>query len=143
MRRATAPRASFIVSRAPCSRPIGTRHSTKWRRNWMWSSRTSYAMPPVVEATHPAPRLQGKVIAAALVLSAALLAAVAPQGWRLPVLLVLGIALGATLYLTVFGFTAAYRRLIVDRDAAGVRAQLVMLAVATVLFAPVLAAGTV
>ena len=109
----------------------------------MWSSRTSYAMPPVVEATHPAPRLQGKVIAAALVLSAALLAAVAPQGWRLPVLLVLGIALGATLYLTVFGFTAAYRRLIVDRDAAGVRAQLVMLAVATVLFAPVLAAGTV
>jgi uncharacterized protein len=65
-----------------------------------------------------------------------------PQ-WRLAVLFVLGIALGATLYGTAFGFTSAYRRLILQRDAAGVRAQIVMLVIATVLFAPVLAAGSV
>ncbi|MDH5535605.1 MAG: YeeE/YedE family protein, partial [Betaproteobacteria bacterium] len=51
--------------------------------------------------------------------------------------------LGATLYVTAFGFTSAYRSLILRRDAGGVRAQIMMLAIATVLFAPVLAAGSV
>lgn len=56
-------------------------------------------------------------------------------------LLALGVALGVTLYQSGFGFTSAYRRLIVQRDVGGIRAQLLMLAVASVLFAPVLAAG--
>ena len=61
--------------------------------------------------------------------------------WRMPTLLGLGALLGLVLYNAAFGFTAAYRRLIVDRDPTAVRAQVVMLGVATLLFAPTLAGG--
>lgn len=88
-------------------------------------------------------RLRGSVLAAAAAAAGLVLVALPMPQWRLAVLFVLGIALGATLYVTAFGFTSAYARLILQRDAAGVRAQIVMLAIATVLFAPVLAAGTV
>jgi uncharacterized protein len=60
---------------------------------------------------------------------------------RMPVLFLLGVLLGATLYFTSFGFTSAYRRLIESGDVAGMRAQLLMLATATLLFAPALAHG--
>jgi uncharacterized protein len=86
-------------------------------------------------------RIQGKVLLAAAAAFALLFWATAGQGWRMAILLVLGLAFGATLYGTAFGFTAAYRDLLVRRDAAAVCAQLVMLVVATVLFAPLLAAG--
>jgi uncharacterized membrane protein YedE/YeeE len=59
----------------------------------------------------------------------------------MPALLALGALLGATLYLSSFGFASAYRRLIESGDGTGARAQLVMLAAATLLFAPVLAQG--
>ena len=62
---------------------------------------------------------------------------------RLSILLLIGLLCGATLYHAAFGFTHAYRRLLFARDASGARAQLVMLAVATLLFAPILAAGSV
>lgn len=42
-----------------------------------------------------------------------------------------------------FGFANGYRRIFVQRDVRGVQAQLLMLALAVVAFAPVLAAGTV
>jgi hypothetical protein len=58
-------------------------------------------------------------------------------------LLPIGAALGLVLHHAAFGFTRAYRRLVTARDGAGVRAQFLMLALATVLFAPVLAAGEV
>lgn len=61
---------------------------------------------------------------------------------RLAILLVLGALCGVTLYHAAFGFTAAYRRLLLNRDGTGVRAQLVMLGAATCMFAPVLAAGS-
>ena len=61
---------------------------------------------------------------------------------RLAILLVLGALCGITLYHAAFGFTAAYRRLLFNRDGTGVRAQLVMLGTATCMFAPVLAAGS-
>lgn len=67
----------------------------------------------------------------------------AEGGWRPPVLWLLGLLLGATLYHASFGFTSAYRRMIVARDMRGVQAQLLLLALGTVLFAPVLAAGEV
>jgi hypothetical protein len=66
----------------------------------------------------------------------------ADQGWRHAVLLPLGGLLGLALYHAAFGFTAAYRNMMVRRDVAGVQAQLVMLAAVTVLFAPALAEGT-
>ena len=67
----------------------------------------------------------------------------AQGGWRIGTLFGIGALMGLVLYHAAFGFTAAYRRMIVLRDVAGVRAQLVMLAVATVLFAPALADGAV
>ncbi|MDH3444773.1 MAG: YeeE/YedE family protein, partial [Deltaproteobacteria bacterium] len=57
-------------------------------------------------------------------------------------LLLIGALLGVTLYHAAFGFTSAYRRMLLHRDVTGVRAQLLMLAIATLLFAPVLASGS-
>lgn len=78
----------------------------------------------------------GSLIALAL---AGTLAGITP---RLVVLLAIGMGCGATLYHAALGFTSAYRRLLVARDASGVEAQLLMLAAATLLFAPALASGT-
>jgi hypothetical protein len=54
-----------------------------------------------------------------------------------------GGALGLVLYHAAFGFTAAFRALVSAGDTRGLRAQMLMLAVATVLFAPMLSAETV
>jgi len=56
-------------------------------------------------------------------------------------LLSIGGGLGVALYHAAFGFTAAYRRLIQERDLSGVAAQAVMLTVAMILFATVLSSG--
>jgi uncharacterized protein len=65
------------------------------------------------------------------------------ESWRLGALLVIGALLGVSLYHAAFGFTSAYRRALVERDVAGVLAQLVMLGLAMLLFAPLLMAGEV
>lgn len=86
--------------------------------------------------------LQHRPLALALLLLAALAALLARDEPRMAGLLLLGAALGVTLYHAAFGFTGAYRTLFTERDTHGVQAQLVMLAAATILFAPVLAAGS-
>ena len=63
-------------------------------------------------------------------------------GARQVLLLIVGAALGLTLYHAAFGFTSAWRVFIKDRRGAGLRAQMVMLAVAVVLFFPALGAGS-
>lgn len=50
--------------------------------------------------------------------------------------------MGITLYHAHISFTGAYRRLFVDHNSEGVQAQVIMLAVATLLFAPFLAEGS-
>lgn len=57
-------------------------------------------------------------------------------------LMLTGVALGGVLYQSVFGFTSAFRVLLANRRSAGLRAQMVMLGVACVLFFPVLAGST-
>jgi hypothetical protein len=69
--------------------------------------------------------------------------ALGSESWRLGALLVIGALLGVSLYHAAFGFTSAYRRALVERDVAGVLAQLVMLGLAMLLFAPLLMAGEV
>jgi len=59
------------------------------------------------------------------------------------ILLLIGALLGMSLYHAAFGFTSAYRNALVHRDVTGVVAQLVMLGLAMLLFAPVLARGEV
>jgi uncharacterized membrane protein YedE/YeeE len=63
-------------------------------------------------------------------------------GPRQAALYILGAALGLVLYHAAFGFTSAWRVFIADRRGEGLRAQMVMLAVATALFFPVLAGGS-
>ncbi|SDV48294.1 YeeE/YedE family protein [Chitinasiproducens palmae] len=57
-------------------------------------------------------------------------------------LYVLGALLGLTLYHAAFGFTSAWRVFIADGRGAGLRAQMVMLALGSILFFPVLASGS-
>lgn len=56
-------------------------------------------------------------------------------------LLLLGMALGLTLYHAAFGFTTAWRHFIVNGQGKGLRAQMLMLAVAVCLFFPALSSG--
>ncbi|MFA7894029.1 YeeE/YedE family protein [Pseudomonas putida] len=62
-------------------------------------------------------------------------------GFKQVLLLLLGAALGLTLYHAAFGFTSAWRVFINERRGAGLRAQMIMLALAVLLFFPALAAG--
>ncbi len=75
-----------------------------------------------------------------LVLGGVFLAAAV--GSRQVLLWAVGAALGLTLYHAAFGFTSAWRVFIRDRRGAGLRAQMVMLALAVLLFFPVLGAGS-
>ncbi len=63
--------------------------------------------------------------------------------WRQGALFLLGGGLGVALYHALFGFTSAWRSFIADRRGAGLRAQMLMLAVAVVLFYPALGHGSV
>ena len=77
--------------------------------------------------------------AAALVLGGAWLSDAVSQ--RQALLYLIGAALGLVLYHGAFGFSASWRVFLTDRRGAGLRAQMLMLAVATALFFPVLADG--
>ena len=66
----------------------------------------------------------------------------ASVGFTQVLLLIVGAALGLVLYHAAFGFTSAWRVFINERRGAGLRAQMVMLALAVVLFFPALAAGS-
>ncbi|MDD2058777.1 YeeE/YedE family protein [Pseudomonas sp. GD03860] len=63
-------------------------------------------------------------------------------GLQQVLLLIVGAALGLTLYHAAFGFTSAWRVFITERRGAGLRAQMVMLSVAVLLFFPALSAGS-
>jgi len=61
---------------------------------------------------------------------------------RQAALWVVGALLGVALYHAAFGFTSSWRVFIADGRGAGLRAQMIMLAVGVALFFPALAAGT-
>lgn len=63
-------------------------------------------------------------------------------GWRQSALYAVGALLGITLYHAAFGFTSAWRVFIADGRGAGLRAQMLMLALGVLLFFPVLSSGT-
>ena len=87
-------------------------------------------------------RVQPRVVGAALVLllgGAAWLAA--GYGLRHGALFLIGGALGLVLHHSLFGFTTAFRVFVTVGDGRGLRAQMLMFAVATLLFAPMLASG--
>jgi uncharacterized membrane protein YedE/YeeE len=58
-------------------------------------------------------------------------------------LFLIGGLLGMTLYHASFGFTGGWRRLVVERRGAAMRAQMLMIAAAAIVFMPLLALGSV
>lgn len=67
----------------------------------------------------------------------------AEYGLRQGALFLVGAACGLVLYQASFGFATAFRVFVTAGDGRGLRAQMLMLAVATLLFAPMLASGEV
>ncbi len=102
------------------------------------------ATPFAAGTVKPPPAgVQWPVVAVALTGAAALAAGVATDAARNGVaLLVVGLMLGVVLYQAAFGFTSAWRVFISEGRTAGLRAQLLMLAVDCLLFFPALGAGT-
>jgi uncharacterized protein len=95
---------------------------------------------PTNLSTRPrAPKLPVVII---LALFAAGAFVVSVYGWRQSVLFLIGGLFGIALYHASFGFASAYRHLFVRGEVKGILAQIGMLAIATILFTPVLAAGT-
>jgi uncharacterized membrane protein YedE/YeeE len=84
----------------------------------------------------------GAVVVGLAALAGGTVALAEADGWRRGAQLLLGGTLGITLYHASFGFTAAWRRQIVEGRGAGLRAQMLMLALAVTLFFPVLAEGS-
>ncbi len=80
------------------------------------------------------------ILACALLVSGVLFIYADVSGQK-SALYVIGAALGFVLYHASFGFTAAWRAVVVDRRGAGIRAQMLMLAVASAIFLPLIAAG--
>jgi len=94
-------------------------------------------------ATASFPSIQRPLLFAAITVAAGLFIHLAGIGFKLPALFAVGLGMGVALYHAAFGFTGAYRRLFTEKDISGVTAQLIMLAAAMLLFAPVLAQGQV
>jgi uncharacterized membrane protein YedE/YeeE len=70
-----------------------------------------------------------------------LITIVASTDWIQGTLYIIGLALGLTLLHARFGFTSAFRRLMSVGNVQGLQAHMVMLAVATTLFAIILSTG--
>jgi uncharacterized protein len=66
----------------------------------------------------------------------------ASVSWRQAALFLVGAAAGVVLYHAAFGFTTAWRVFISDGRGAGLRAQMLMLGVACMVFFPLLASGS-
>src|ERR1700712_4525292 len=79
---------------------------------------------------------------ALLLMVAGVLYLASVAGSRQAALYVVGALLGLTLYHAAFGFTSAWRVFIAHGRGAGLRAQMLMLALGTLLFFPVLANGS-
>src|SRR5688500_17512049 len=74
------------------------------------------------------------ITAIAIVLSAGYLNAVI--SWRQAALFLVGAGAGVVLYHAAFGFTSSWRVFISDRRGAGLRAQMLMLAITCAVFFP-------
>lgn len=96
--------------------------------------------PPMsITPSASAPQRLPLLVITALV--SALVVAAAARGWRLGALAGVGVLLGASLFHASFGFASGFRRLFVLGDGRGVLAQILLLMLLTLLFAPILLSG--
>lgn len=103
-------------------------------------SLASSAAAPSIEAVDPRPLPVGPILAA-VAIAAAAWALNGSLGWRMSALFLVGTAAGVVLYHAAFGFTSAWRVLIADGRGEGVRAQMLLLALTSAVFFPLLAQG--
>jgi len=102
---------------------------------------------PAVTADRVAPAVGGRtlnpgpVAVAGVALALGAIYLNAAIGWRQAALFLVGGAAGVVLYHAAFGFTSAWRQLIAERRGEGLRAQMLMLAAASLVFIPALGAG--
>lgn len=99
------------------------------------------SLPAATPATPSTFRPGIVVVAAAIAAAAVALGTIVSV--RQAALFLVGAFAGLVLYHAAFGFTSAWRVFISDRRGAGLRAQMVMLALTCVVFFPVLATGEV
>ncbi|RJG40400.1 YeeE/YedE family protein [Mesorhizobium sp. DCY119] len=85
---------------------------------------------------------RGPVATVVLALIIGTIAIGALVDFRQALLFLIGSLLGITLYHASFGFTGGWRRLVVERRGASMRAQMLMIAVAAVAFIPLLSLGS-
>ena len=83
----------------------------------------------------------GPAAIALLAIGAAALFLNAAVNRRQALLFLVGAAAGVVLYHAAFGFTSSWRTFIVDRRGAGIRAQMLMLALTCLVFFPALGSG--
>ncbi len=93
--------------------------------------------------TLPPTRTLGGAALVTVIFAALAALAGAEGGVKLILLAAIGLFAGIALYHASFGFTAAWRRFIVERRSAGLRAQLVMLAATSLVFFPLIAKGQI
>ena len=65
------------------------------------------------------------------------------HGWRQAALFAVGFGAGIALYHAAFGFTAAWREVASSGRSAGLRAQMIMMAVTVLVFTPLIAQGEI
>ncbi len=100
------------------------------------ATRDARPAPPAQEAPPP----QVPVVLAGVGVAIALGGYIFVQSGQVPGLLfVIGLALGLVLFNSRFGFTSAWRQLVAVRQGKALRAHMLMLATACILFAPILA----
>ena len=109
----------------------------------MANSTSAASLTSPVAGLAPRPVIDGRVVGTAAALFA-LGTVYLNQAvhTRQAALFLVGGVLGLFLYHAAFGFTSAWRVFISDRRGAGLRAQMLMLAVVCALFFPVLGSGT-
>ena len=100
-----------------------------------------------INATVPAPVAgvnldKGPVVFVGLALMLGALAIGQAIDTRQAVLFVIGGLLGLTLYHASFGFTGGWRRFVVEKRGNAIRAQMLMIAAAAVVFIPLLSLGS-
>jgi uncharacterized membrane protein YedE/YeeE len=109
----------------------------------MTATNETIARDQGVTVPPPQPRPDLRVVTVAgLLLAGGALALGGNVDWRTAALYLLGGALGLVLYHATFGFASSWRRLVAEGRGAGLRAQMLMLALATVIFLPLLAEGS-
>ncbi len=109
-------------------------------------SRSTDTVPAKLQGTEAGERLRPSphlIAAGLMVLAAGALLVGQATSVKQSALLLLGASLGLVLYHAAFGFASAWRAFLTDGRGAGLRAQMLMLAVTTAIFLPLLSGGAV